>query len=527
HCALALLALAGLLGLLPDRSFVRPSWEARPADPVSETHRAEGRRSLAAALLLAPLAAQAKPGVPTPVEVAPPLSAAWSGALQGIAQNIAKQVVLHPFDTVKTRLQAQAGRPEASRAELFRDVYRGLLPTLVSGTPGSAAFFAAKEAASAQLRQQAAPDPLPTLGGVVLGVLSAKAVKTPFDVAETKAMATVATEGEALAWDGSWGKLREAYDKEGFPGLYRGYGANVLYKLPADLAKFLAYEGLRGSGAAGSMPPGVAGAIATLASNAVTTPLDVVRTQVMVEGGGKKSSPNALEKLQELLQSGDSEQIWSGFGWRLARGVVAGAIQFTVLEGTKDAVEGRTKVWPGCADDFLALQRSSTALRRASSAFARFSALAVVVEPGAVVCLLAGASKMRPATFTALNIGGTIARLLALRLLASSLPGPLEVQCAVLREGQSSGWEKEEPICCSLAPESSTNIPPEVSRSISFGIPPEKWRETISLRQDGKKTMMFSRVIPGDARTYIYDTEDAYYAQYSKALFGITTKNMG
>lgn len=85
----------------------------------------------------------------------------------------------------------------------------------------------------------------------------------------------------------------------------------------------------------------MAGAVATLAANAVTTPLDVVRTQVMCEGTSTTSSPNALEKLKELISSGDSDQIWSGFGWRLARGIVAGAIQFTVLEGTKDAVEGR------------------------------------------------------------------------------------------------------------------------------------------------------------------------------------------
>ncbi|CAE7730775.1 slc25a26, partial [Symbiodinium sp. CCMP2592] len=280
--AAALLASAGLLSLTrPSCAFLLPSGDG--AGPPVHRSPDQGRRALAAALLLAPLAAEAQPGVPATADVLPPWAAAWSGALQGIAQNVAKQVVLHPFDTVKTRLQATAGRPDASRAELFRDVYRGLLPTLVSGTPGSATFFAAKEAASAQLRRQAAPDPLPTLGGVVLGVLSAKAVKTPFDVAETKAMATVATEGEALAWDGSWGKLQDTYEKEGFTGLYRGYGANVLYKLPADLAKFLAYEALRGSGAAGSLPPGVAGAVATLAANAVTTPLDVVRTQVMCE----------------------------------------------------------------------------------------------------------------------------------------------------------------------------------------------------------------------------------------------------
>lgn len=281
----------------------------------------------------------------------PPWAAAYSGAIQGVAQNLVKQLLLHPFDTVKTRLQAssqQQSVDSTTRGDLFRDVYRGLIPTLVSGTPGSATFFAAKEAVTALLLERGAAAPLPTLGGVVAGVLSAKAIKTPFDVAETKAMATYEKRGkETLAWDGSWNIIQETLAKDGFTGLYRGYGANVLYKLPADAAKFLAYEALRGSGAAGSLPPGIAGAAATLASSAVTTPLDVVRTRVMVadrsEGGSGRgeASNNPLEMLRDLIASGDSAQIWSGLNWRLARGVVAGAIQFSVLEGTKEAVERR------------------------------------------------------------------------------------------------------------------------------------------------------------------------------------------
>eukprot|EP00439_Symbiodinium_sp_Y106_P037852 s1994_g4.t1 len=206
---------SSLCGGSPGFSWAAEPYQAKPR--LSSPFGGQGRPTGSSKLLLAPLAAEAQPGIPATADVLPPWAAAWSGALQGIAQNVAKQVVLHPFDTVKTRLQATAGRPDASRAELFRDVYRGLLPTLVS----SATFFAAKEAASAQLRRQAAPDPLPTLGGVVLGVLSAKAVKTPFDVAETKAMATVATEGEALAWDGSWGKLQDTYEKD--CGAWSGY----------------------------------------------------------------------------------------------------------------------------------------------------------------------------------------------------------------------------------------------------------------------------------------------------------------
>jgi len=268
-----------------------------------------------------------------------PLEAALSGAVQGVAQNVAKQLVLHPFDTVKTRLQV----PDAvSSGSLFNDLYRGLLPTLVGGTPGSATFFAAKEAATSLLLSRGALAPIPTLGGVVSGVLAAKAVRTPFDVAETRAMATISTKKEAsnlaTGWDGSWEAVQDVYRKEGVRGLYRGYGANVAYKLPADAAKFLAYEGLRAGGADTIWSPAVAGAAATLAASAVTTPLDVVRTQVLT--GTSTSGP--LETFRSLAAK-DPGKLWAGLGWRLARGVVAGSIQFSVLESTKNAVQSVTK----------------------------------------------------------------------------------------------------------------------------------------------------------------------------------------
>merc|ERR1719265_1533476 len=113
----------------------------------------------------------------------PPQLAAASGAIQGAAQNLVKQLVLHPLDTIKTRVQMPS---ELSRAELFRDLYRGLIPTIVGGTPGSSAFFAAKEAMTSVLKPRGLPPQVVTVAGVVAGVLSAKSIKTPFDVAQTR-----------------------------------------------------------------------------------------------------------------------------------------------------------------------------------------------------------------------------------------------------------------------------------------------------------------------------------------------------
>lgn len=56
---------------------------------------------------------------------------------------------------------------------------------------------------------------------------------------------------------------------------------------------------------------------------------------------------------------------------------------------------------------------------------------------------------------------------------------------------------------------------------ISFAIPLSMFRDP------GKKTDEFSKLIPGDRKTYIYKTEDEYYAQYQRSKFGITMSKAG
>lgn len=52
--------------------------------------------------------------------------------------------------------------------------------------------------------------------------------------------------------------------------------------------------------------------------------------------------------------------------------------------------------------------------------------VAVAVNPGATVCGLAGASRMPPLTFFALNIGSTTAQLLLMRAVCSKFPDQLD-----------------------------------------------------------------------------------------------------
>jgi hypothetical protein len=57
---------------------------------------------------------------------------------------------------------------------------------------------------------------------------------------------------------------------------------------------------------------------------------------------------------------------------------------------------------------------------------------------------------------------------------------------------------------------------------INFSIPKEKICTTLPT-----KTKMVSDLIPGDYRTYIYNTEESYYDEYKKSYFAITHKKSG
>ncbi|CAE7782567.1 MOD1 [Symbiodinium sp. CCMP2456] len=97
----------------------------------------------------------------------------------------------------------------------------------------------------------------------------------------------------------------------------------------------------------------------------------------------------------------------------------------------------------------------------------------------------------------------------------SMLAVVVEVQAVTLRGAEE-------------AQESGKLNPRKETQNFAFSIAPEKWRSTSRFRTNAtQKTMMFSPIIPGNYSTYIYDTEDAYYEQYSKAFFGITSKKSG
>jgi len=66
--------------------------------------------------------------------------------------------------------------------------------------------------------------------------------------------------------------------------------------------------------------------------------------------------------------------------------------------------------------------------------FHRVGWLLVALVPGGVVCVLAGASRMRTAVFLALNITGTVATILVLRRFGDVFAGPVDATVAFVAD---------------------------------------------------------------------------------------------
>lgn len=72
--------------------------------------------------------------------------------------------------------------------------------------------------------------------------------------------------------------------------------------------------------------------------------------------------------------------------------------------------------------------------KRSERWFRRFATLAVAVEPGAAVCLLAGTSRMSPGWFASVNVVGTVIRVAVIRVIGRVAAGRVDAALDILAE---------------------------------------------------------------------------------------------
>mmetsp|Transcript_5683 Transcript_5683/g.17972 ORF Transcript_5683/g.17972 Transcript_5683/m.17972 type:complete len:332 (-) Transcript_5683:372-1367(-) len=252
-----------------------------------------------------------------------------SGLAGGAAQRIAKDLVLHPFDTVKSRLQRKGAR--LTRRALA-DPYAGVLAPLLVGVPAGALFFGVKDATAVLLSDY--NEDVVELATVAVANGPYWLFRSPAELVKVR---------QQLGTDLSAVELvREILAREGVAGFYVGALESYAYALPTDLVKFYAYRKLKQtfpSSKNAVLRKAALGSLASATAQLTTSPLDVVRTRVMDDDDDKKDdlrrSSSIPARILAIANDEGAPALWAGLTPKLLRALVSGGLQFGSYEFTK------------------------------------------------------------------------------------------------------------------------------------------------------------------------------------------------
>ncbi|KAK4455080.1 hypothetical protein QBC34DRAFT_445394 [Podospora aff. communis PSN243] len=280
----------------------------------------------------------------------PPFQTALlAGALAGTTVDLS----LFPLDTLKTRLQSSSGFFASGG---FRGIYRGVGSAVVGSAPGAAFFFCTYEATKSALLSRRSADaestPAEHMLAASLGEIAACAVRVPTEVVKQRAQAGQHGGSSARALRA----ILELRSKVGTVGvwreLYRGWGITVMREVPFTVLQFPLWEGLkawgrvrrvrtgRGDGglaevsaAESALYGSVSGAVAA----GVTTPLDVLKTRVMLSA--ERESMVGIVK--GILKEHGIRPFFSGIGPRVMWISAGGAIFLGSYQWAVNTMEKR------------------------------------------------------------------------------------------------------------------------------------------------------------------------------------------
>lgn len=231
------------------------------------------------------------------------------GAVAGGIAGGFTNVVLHPLDTVKTKLQTRGSsalysgpwdvvcKVLANQGVL--GFYSGVQAAFVGSVMSSAIYFGTYELAKCIFSNVfSLPKTIMPPLAAALGNITSSAILVPKEVVKQRMQA------------GAAGSARQVFlhtiKSEGVIGLYAGYSAALLRNVPSNMISFSTFEYLKlawlGQSKRSVLAPWqsvLSGALAGALSAAITTPLDVVKTRLMTQAHLALSSAGMTGKKVE------------------------------------------------------------------------------------------------------------------------------------------------------------------------------------------------------------------------------------
>ncbi|KAG6397434.1 hypothetical protein SASPL_143601 [Salvia splendens] len=250
----------------------------------------------------------------------------FEGVIAGGTAGVVVETALYPIDTIKTRLQAARGGGQI----ILKGLYSGLAGNLAGVLPASAVFVGVYEPAKQKLLRTF-PENLSAVAHLTAGALGGMAasfIRVPTEVVKQRM--------QTGQFNSAPNAVRMIVAKEGFKGLYAGYGSFLLRDLPFDAIQFCIYEQLRLGYKLAAKRDLIQ--ISSALTGAITTPLDVIKTRLMVQGSANQYK-GIFDCVQTIVRDEGPSALLKGIGPTVMWIGIGGSIFFGVLEGTKRLLE--------------------------------------------------------------------------------------------------------------------------------------------------------------------------------------------
>ncbi|PKY04617.1 mitochondrial carrier [Aspergillus campestris IBT 28561] len=314
-----------------------------------------------------------------------PSASLWTRSLlSGAVAGLTVDCSLYPLDTIKTRLQKARHHTSAPASNLslrqtIRGIYAGLPSVLLGSAPSAASFFIVYDGVKRTFLPPS-PAEMPSRTHIILthsvassmGEIAACAVRVPTEVVKQRAQAGLFGGSSLLALkdilalrhpDPASG-ARRGYGQV-VRELYRGAGITIAREIPFTVLQFTMWESMKeayvkrvrrsagpGADAIGHVPAStsaVFGSVAGAIAAGLTTPLDVIKTRVMLarREDGTAGQEGARSRIKHVVQDISKEgagAFWRGIGPRVTWIGIGGAVFLGSYQWAWNALEGKEKL---------------------------------------------------------------------------------------------------------------------------------------------------------------------------------------
>ncbi|KAA8496533.1 putative mitochondrial carrier [Porphyridium purpureum] len=195
------------------------------------------------------------------------------------------------------------------------------------------------------------------LAGAVAGMIEhsfmfpVDTIKTRMQVYGAAAPAPDASTGR-LNSRAMWPMVRAIVGTEGVRTLWRGIGAVLISAGPAHAAHFSIYEAVKlnltplmsGYGAPDAMAHAMAGATATISSESIMAPMDVIKQRMQLGASGPKAArEGVIPTIVHVYRNFGFSAFFAGLKATLAMSIPFSATQFVVYEAVKSSIVSRNR----------------------------------------------------------------------------------------------------------------------------------------------------------------------------------------